>query len=173
MNIFLLVMVEEYLNRHKAEGLHYRKLDSKIQDAIKERMDQGEKMETLYTVVQNYIKRLNNVNFQFKNGNLNETAFCKYARIDKSTWSDLRYNQIVPSKETLLKLVIALRLNEQEAEDLLHRGSNSFDMTELRDQIILALIDIRCYNIEDVYEVLEEYRKQEIEKNKKPFKNIY
>ena len=98
-----------------------------------------------------------------------QAAFYKYAYIDKSTWSELRWNLVVPKKKTLLKLIIALRLNEEEAEDLMRRGSSSFNPKDLRDQIILALIDIQCYNPDDVYEVLEEYRLHGSQK----FENIY
>lgn len=125
--------------------------------------------ESLYDVVIRYIERLKDERFFKKNGDVNDAAFYRYACIDKSTWSDLKYSQVLLKKKTLLKLVIALRLNEDEAEDLLRRGSSGFDPKDMRDQIILALIDIRCYEIEDVYEVLEEYRAMGSQK----FQNIY
>lgn len=146
------------------------KISNPIIDAqINSRLQAMEYEESLYDIVIRYIQRLNNENFFKKNGEVNDAAFYRYACIDKSTWSDIKYSQVLLKKKTLLKLIIALRLNEEEAEDLLRRGSSGFDPKDIRDQIILALIDIRCYEIEDVYEVLEEYRT----KGSQKFQNIY
>lgn len=158
------------LNKANTTTCRASKILNPVIDAhISSRLDAMVCEDSLYDVVIRYIKRLNNENFFKKNGEVNDAAFYRYACIDKSTWSDLKYSQVVLKKKTLLKLVIALRLNEEEAEDLLRRGSSGFDPKDIRDQIILALIDIRCYEIEDVYEVLEEYRK----KGKQKFQNIY
>lgn len=172
MNAWLLLAVDDAIRKRKSAFIGTQpaqKIDPKVKAMVQLRMAQGEKETTLFERIEKYLRRLDNKNFYKKNGELNEAAFCRYAMIDKSTWSSLRYNLIVPKKKTLLKLVIALKLNEKEAEDLLHRGSNSFDMKDLRDQVILALIDIQCYNIEDVYEVLEEYRNH----GTQSFENIY
>jgi len=172
MNAWLLLAVEEAIQKRRkmlAGTQPVQKIDPKVKEMVQRRIDQGKKEATLFDLIETYLRRLDNKNFYKKNGELNEAAFCRYAMIDKSTWSSLRYNLIVPKKKTLLKLVIALKLNEDEAADLMHKGRNSFDLKDLRDQIILALIDIRCYDIEEVYEVLEEYRSH----GAQPFENIY
>lgn len=176
MNILLFCEVEEVLQRRKKQHTcdwgqdeTTQKVSLEIARSVEDRRKKAEQEETLDEVIIRHIRRLNNRNFYRKNGELKESAFYKYAYIDKSTWSELRRKKIVPKKKTLLKLVIALRLNEEDAIDLLRRGSSSFDPRDMRDQIILALIELKCYNPDDVYEVLEEYRLH----GPQPFENIY
>ncbi len=173
MDSVLLLKVEQAIARRASRMPVYdqpsQKVDPQIARLIEQRMVHGQKEATVYEKVLEYIKRMNNPAFFRKNGEIKESSFYKYAYIDKSTWSELRWNLVVPKKKTLLKLVIALRLNEEEAVDLMRRGSNSFNPKDLRDQIILALIDIQCYNPYEVYEVLEEYRLHGSQK----FENIY
>ncbi|MCD7883979.1 MAG: hypothetical protein LUI87_09830 [Lachnospiraceae bacterium] len=138
-------------------------------DAVENRMQQHETQKSLYDLILFYIKRLGKSRFFFKNGELNAAAFYQYAQIDKSTWSQLKYGTATPKKETLLKLVIALRLSVDEAEDFMVKGSNSLNPNDPRDLVILALLDVKCYEIGDVYEVLEEYGKNGVRK----FENIY
>lgn len=144
-----------------------QKVDVQIEQAILAREKRAEKTGSLYTYVCEKIRRY--ARFVKKSGKLDEPAFYSYARIDKTTWSNLRWGLRVPSKETLLKLVFALRLNEDEARELMTRGSNSLNEADPRDRIVLALLDIGCYEIESVYEVLEEYGTN----GAYPFKNIY
>lgn len=173
MNAAFLLQVEEarvrVVSRMPVYDQPSERVDPQIAQLIEQRITHGQKEATVYEKVLEYIKRLNNPAFFRKNGEIKESAFYQYAYIDKSTWSELRWNLVVPKKKTLLKLAIALRLNEQEAVDLMQRGSNSFNPKDLRDQIILALIDIQCYNPNEVYEVLEEYRLHGSQK----FENIY
>lgn len=162
MDTSVLLRVEEALVRRACREPVYdqptHKVSPEISRLIEQRMAFGEKEATLYEKIMEYIRRQNNPAFFRKNGEVKESGFYKYAYIDKSTWSELRWNLVVPKKKTLLKLVIALQLNEEEATDLMWRGSSSFNPKDMRDQIILALIDIRCYDPDMVYEVLEEYR---------------
>jgi len=165
MKKFLLTAVEDYISKRSSQigGFSLNVTTAKISNpaisaGIRERLSLSEKEKSLYDVIVEHINKLNNRDFYRKNGELNEAAFYKYAFIDKSTWSSLRWGLIKLKKKTLLKLVIALKLNEDDAVDLMHRGSNSFDPKDKRDQIILALINLRVYDPVDVYEVLEEYR---------------
>ena len=173
MKAAFLLEVEEAIARRASRMPVYdqpsQKVDPQVARLVELRMVHGQKEATLYEKILEYIRRLNNPAFFRKNGEIKESGFYKYAYIDKSTWSELRWNIVVPKKKTLLKLVIALRLNEEEAVDLLRRGSNSFNPKDLRDQIILALIDLQCYNPDEVYAVLEEYRLHGSQK----FENIY
>ena len=143
-------------------------IDTSMEAYIKGKLKQMEQEKTLYELVIVYIKRLKDSRFLFRNGEVNGAAFCRQAIIDKSTWTDLTNGKVQMKKKTLLKLVIALQLNEAEATDFMRRASNSFNPKDMRDQIILALIDLRCYDVEDVYDVLNEYRK-----NGCDFENIY
>lgn len=128
--------------------------------------------ESLYEMTLRLLRRLNNPVFRRKSGELNEAAFYKYARIEKNTWSNIRLGSTVPRKETVLKLVIALQLSEAEASALLAKASWSFSDTDPRDAVILACIDVGCYDIETVYDTLEEYAHSDPNQPRR-FKNIY
>lgn len=164
MNRKIFIQIEEYLNNISLEKncVSAAKLDPNIIKAIEQRQNENE--ETLYEFVCRHLRKRN---FVKKSGLLDEAGFYKYADIDRSTWSNLRYGEI-PTKTTLLKLIIGLRLNEEDAKTLMEKGSNALNILDKRDQVILGLIDARCYVIEDVYDVLEEFGE-----NGKVFKNIY
>lgn len=168
----LYIKIEEYLNNTKCRKntpkyFEMQKIDPAVVSSINRRMKQ--ESDTLYDFIIEHIKKLNKTKYIRKNGNINEPAFYNEAFIDKSTWSNIRLNKTIPSKETLLKLIIALRLNEAESNELMAKGHNSLDPNDPRDLVMLALIDIRCYDPVVVYEVLEEYGKNGVKK----FHNIY
>ena len=169
MNAEILVKIEEYLNNHpvaKANVDLAQKIDPRIKRLVEERRS-GQ--ESLYEFLCRWLKKRHWVK---KSGKLDEGGFYKYAMIDENTWSNIRWNKGSRSKETLLKLVIALRLDEQEADVLMRKGSSALNPLDPRDRVILALIDIKCYDIYDVYEVLEEYGKHPA-KPEDAFDNIY
>ncbi len=177
MNDFrrLLTRIEEYVN------VHYHPAPDDIAASLPdvlEKVDISQALqhhspgESLYDTTMRYLRRLDNPAFLRKNGEINEAAFYKYARIEKSNWSRIRLGEAFPRKETLLKLVIALHLNEKDASTLLSKASCSFNDTDLRDMVILACLDIRCYDIETIYEILEEYADNGPDRPRR-FKNIY
>ena len=163
----LFIQVEKSMQKRALRTAIPQKVSPYIEQAVLAREKSAKETGTLYSYVCEKMKRQSR--FTKKNGKLDESGFYIYARIDKTTWSNMRWNLRTPSKETLLKLVFALKLDEEEAEELLKRGSNSLNEQDPRDRVVLALIDVRCYEIESVYEVLEEYGKNGAE----PFKNIY
>ena len=77
----------------------------------------------------------------------------------------------MPKKETLLKIVIGLRLNPREADQLMEKASNRMNYNDLRDRVIMACMYRNIYDPEDVYEVLEYFAAGD--KKKRRFKNIY
>lgn len=170
----MLVNVEESLNvsyqedRCLEKGIECKRINSPRVD-LSEVIKKYPEGESLYEIACRYIKRMRSPYFVKKNGKLDEAGFYTYACIDKNTWSNIRWNKTVPQKETLLKLIIALKLNMEEAEAFMNKGSNSLTDTDPRDRIIMALIDIRCYDIGEVYHILKEYG----ENGPQPFKNIY
>lgn len=170
MNIILLSKIEEYLNNHPISGLlggvYTEKINPRIERAIERRQ---EEQKSLYDFLCVWLEKRKWIK---KSGKLDEAGFYKYAMVDKNTWSNIRWNKGLPSKETLLKLIIALKMNEQEANELMRKGSNALNPLDARDRIILALIDIGCYDILDVYDVLEEYGKNP-SKTENCFENIY
>lgn len=135
-------------------------IDIEISNRIELRTKQSAEEVSFYEFLVPLIKRSKSPSFVKSNGEVNGAKFYTYARIDKSTWSNIRWNLITPNKNTLLKLIIALKLNEEEANELMRRGSNSLNPKDQRDLVILALIDLKVYDIETVYNVLEVYGKR-------------
>lgn len=163
----LIIQIEEYLNSLPCTVIS--KLDTDIQvsieDAMKRRLERNHD-SSLYVFLCDQLRKQN---FVKKSGLLDEAGFYTYAQISSNTWSNIRWGNGVPSKETLLKLIIGLKMNENDANELMQKGQNSLSLTDPRDRVILALIDIRCYDIYTVYDVLEEYGKH----GAHPFNNIY
>lgn len=171
------IYVEEKLNteyalqeRHLSDSdcVHYVK-------AVAEELSRGafEEEKTLYEDICFYLERMNQGDpeekFKKKSGRLDEKRFYDYAQIDKNTWSNMRLNAKGITKESALKLVIALQLSEREAEKLLKKASWSFNRNDYRDRVILALLHIRCFDPYEAAGLLEEYGKKE----EHPFRNIY
>ena len=158
------IYVEEKLNKQFAlqnrnmidtDCLHYIRSVAKILD---------EKEETsLYEDVCTYLARINNDNdtstekFIKKSGKLDEKKFYDYAQIGKNTWSNIRLNAKGITKESALKLVIALQLNEEEAKVILKKASWSFNPNDDRDNVILALLHRKCFVPKDAARILESY----------------
>lgn len=184
MNALILVDIEEFLNQKKKVTY----LNTSISEASKYNPDIIEQINlhmrnfttnvvyssTLYDEIIVYIKRLNNDKYIRSNGGIKEATFYQEARIDKSTWSDIKWGQITPKKKTLLKLVLALKLNQEEAEALLEMGKECFDPNDIQDQIIEAIIALQGHydlSVQDIESILFEY--QAMYANTKPFDCIY
>lgn len=147
-------------------------IDAKIQEYSKaEETKDG--TTRLYSIVIGYVMRLDNGRFLKRNGKVSETRFYEYARIDKSTWSEMKRGTVVTSKKTLLKLIIALELDEAEATALLQVMGSGFYPNDPQDQVVQAIIDLRKngfeITVDDAIEILYDYSQI----GSKPFVSIY
>ncbi len=132
----------------------------------------------LYCILLEYIARLDRTDFYFKSGDkkgeLNGAGFCAYAQIDDSSWSNIKWGTGNIKKETLLKIIVALKLSEQDAKIIMEQGSSGFSDSDFRDQLMLALINCKEWREMDyivVYEIMERYRNDGLPEHR--FKNIY
>lgn len=161
--------VEEALNRKNRSDLSVsvKTLEKRIEidDAIRRR---GRKQSAVDYVLQMLPER----GFRLANGDADWVRFYKYARIEADVWSTFSSGAHQPSKETLLKIIIGLRLNEEEACELLSLAGNGFRGDDKRDNVILACMECGYYKVEDVYEILEEYGGVVVN-GKRLFPNIY
>ena len=183
VNPEIIIEIEENINHDKslknASRFDMTKIDSDIIDEINTHIDQAVVFDlsekfTLYDDIIAYIKRLGVKDYLRRNGEVKEATFYQRAYIDKSTWSDIKWDKINPSKKTILKLIIALELNEKESEEMLRKCKERFEYDNIQDQIILAIIKIRTkrkLEIEEVKDILFEY--QEMYKEINPFDCIY
>lgn len=175
MDACLLIEIEERTNRMAQGDASAAKVSIELVELINSQLGHppGVQEATIYEDVVCYIKRLGDSRFLRKNGGVKEAAFYQYAYIDKSTWSGLKWDQLTPSKKTVLKLALALKLSEAETEDLLAKAHHAFDPSDIQDQIILALIDLRNgpykLDIDGIIEVLEFYQRN----GPRPFDSIY
>lgn len=172
MDISILAEIEEFLNNEKkyVEKMVYvettGKYDPKLLDILNTKVKSISSAgadKTIYEEVISCIKELNNPQFLRSNGEVKEAAFYNYARIDKSTWSDMKWNQIKIQKKTLLKLALALNLNREQTEALLLKGGEKLDLSGdfTQDKLILAIIDIRKtrkLTVQDIEEIIYWYQ---------------
>ncbi|MCI8812421.1 MAG: hypothetical protein HFG12_04150 [Oscillibacter sp.] len=171
----VLIAVEETLNRSAPDVEAAAKVEDGLVKLIDQQLGQSisERPSTIYEDTVFYIKRLGNRRFLRKNGQVKEAAFYQYAYIDKSTWSGLKWDQITPSKKTVLKIALALKLSESETEELLAKAHQGFEPEDYQDRLILALIELRKgpyqLDVDGIVEVLEYYQKN----GPKPFDSIY
>ena len=106
---------------------------------------------------------------KFDDADIDAPKFYLYAYIDKNTWSNIRNGRKQLSKESALKLVIALQLSEEQANQLLRKVSMVLNNIDYRDQIVIALLKAHCYDPDEASMVLEWYSKN----GKVKFENIY
>ncbi len=87
-----------------------------------------------------------------------EAEVYKKASLDRRLFSKIRTNKdYSPSKATVLALIIALELSEEEAKDLLERAGYGFSRSQKGDVIIHFFIQNRIYDFFIISEVLAYY----------------
>ena len=92
------------------------------------------------------------------NRNLKDSDIYKRANIDRRLFSKIRGNKYYkPSKDTVLALSIALRLNLDETRDFLATAGFALSPSSHRDIIVSYFIDNGKYDIIHVNEVLYDY----------------
>lgn len=79
---------------------------------------------------------------------LSETEIYKAANIDRRLFSKIRSDsKYHPQKQTILPLLVALKLSLNEAEDLLSRAGFAFSPTNTTDIIYKFCIENKIYDL--------------------------
>ena len=91
---------------------------------------------------------------------LSEIQIYKTANIDRRLFSKIRSDSNYhPQKQTILPLLIALKLDLHEAEDLLSRAGFAFSPTNPTDVIYRFCIENKIFKMEIVEELIFETEK--------------
>lgn len=88
---------------------------------------------------------------------LNEVDVYKKANIDRRLFSKLRNKDYKPSKNTILALIISLKLNTEEARNLLSYAGYNLAPNDKTDVIVGFFLEKKEYDIYKINEVLYRY----------------
>lgn len=91
------------------------------------------------------------------NSGFSEIQIYKSANIDRRLFSKIRSDSSYhPQKQTILPLLISLRLNISEAEDLLSRAGFAFSPTDTTDVVFRFCIENQIFDLDVVHELIYE-----------------
>lgn len=117
--------------------------DQSIDEFIKENKDDN----LFQTLLYRFIDRTH----------LKDSDIYNRVNMDRRLFSKLRNPEYHPSKETVILLGIALRLNEDEIEDFLKSASYSLPRNNKYDLIIRFFFINKVYDITRINSILDEY----------------
>ncbi len=163
----LMIELQEYVKSHTEREI----TTSKMVDypAKLERCYSYDKVETytepgLYEGIAHHVKEtrqpsFREVLFRFidKKG-IPDTEVYKNAGIDRRHFSKIRTNEeYKPGKLTVIALILALELNEEEAKELLHSAGHSLSRSILFDLIVYFFLEKKIYDIDAVNYALDDF----------------
>ncbi len=175
----VIVKIEDYIN---SQGLRSEKPTAalsksivtsgsavaKFSDAERKSIDEYLAGVKALPTQQDYVNdKLPVRGFVYKDGQPNYPKFYNYARINPDVWHTFITKKNKPSEDTMFKIIIALQLDEDDAEFFLNLGGASFGYSNKMHRYILACINTKIYDPDEVYEVLEFYKVHNIYAEKK------
>lgn len=186
-----IIKIEKYINiLMSKEKADYESVTYKILDDIENNVS-DEDLDKIKMIMRNmcYREDLDFVNMRLqergyvrKNGTINYTLFQNEADITQSVWS--RYQTSVQNRtdhDTLLKIILGLRLSEKDARHYLSIAGSGFAVaTDMVDRIVLSYImldylgDTNTVDIVNtVMFLLDYYSEQEEKSGRKPLRRLY
>lgn len=175
----LIVKTEEYINSSRlrpADALNdcpepYQESDAVIfefNSGQKKKIDDYlEQIERPKTQPDFVCEKMSEKGFVYQDGQLNFVKFYTYARINPDVWHTFITQKHKASEDTMFKIIFALRLSEEEAEEFLGLGGLTFNRSNEMHKYILACMNTNIYDADEVYEVLNFYKVHNIYAEKK------
>ena len=103
------------------------------------------------------------VAYMDKKGIENEAELYKKAEVNRATYSkirSMRKTNYRPSKPTVIKLCLALELNEEQTQEMLHTVGYGMSNSSLVDKIIMFFIKHKIYDIFEIDETIHDKTNQ-------------
>ena len=93
---------------------------------------------------------------------LTDVEVYKKANIDRKHFSKMRNKNYHPRKNTVIKLIFAMRLDMDETDELLKSAGYALSTGDLRDVIIMYFIESGNYDLIIINKALEYYKQEYI-----------
>lgn len=93
----------------------------------------------------------------------NEAELYKKAEVNRATYSkirSMRKTNYRPSKPTVIKLCLALELDEEQTQEMLHTVGYGMSNSSLVDKIIMFFIKHKIYDIFEIDETIQDKTNQ-------------
>ena len=147
-----LIRLEDSLNNRKENKkfLCYRPGDPDLDKIFHDRMGNE-------TFVEFLIKELPKRGFKDKNGLPDYVAFYKYSWISSYTWHMLISGKSKPGYKTIRRIIIGLKLNEDDANWLISLVGQGFNPADPADNLFLACIECGYNTPGEVNEIFDYY----------------
>ena len=179
----LIVRIEDYMNSRNIrtnESLESTceekgsctKILSMLDDNKKKKIDEYlNEFKTAKTQPEYVCEKMPGKGFVYDDGQLNFVKFYNHARINPDVWHTFITQKHKPSEDTMFKIVFALQLDEEDADYFLSLGGCAFEQSNPLHKYVLACINTKIYDPDEVYEVLDFYKVHNIYTEKKSRKD--
>lgn len=119
---------------------------SEVHNSVETMLSESKHMHNpFYTLLCNHLDR---------KGYKTDAEFYNSILMSRQCFSRLRSGTSMPSKKTVLLLIVGLRLNYAEALEFLHTAGYTFKRSDKRDAIISFIIQNYNYNLDMVNDIL-------------------
>lgn len=162
------------INRKLKQTKTYYVLDEDLgakMDLFKDEAKSFNAKSEIYDYIINYIQSHKIERFLKKNGKVNESKFYEFVPLQKETWYyEIKNNSGKPPGETImLRLLFALQMSTKDACFFMRLAGYQLNPINQKYRLVMALLDLKRYDRETVYDAFEFYGKRARPK----FKNIY
>ena len=165
LDVNLLVELQKYVEHHRPREVdvngHLEYCDS-IKKETRYRLSMEDCDSVHYKELEGYIEQAREPNFRdvlfhlIEEKGISDTEIYKDAGMDRRHFSKIRTNRnYQPGKTTVIALILALKLNEEEAWKLLHSAGYSLSKSSIFDLIVCFCLEKEIYDLDAVNYALD------------------